>query len=85
MSTTFSRSLAKKKVMSNDGILVGSVRNIIVDIKSGQVLDLIVMPDDTFDTAGYQADGDRILIPFEAVKDIRDYIVVDRYLSKKQM
>jgi sporulation protein YlmC with PRC-barrel domain len=28
-------------------------------------------------------DGDRLLIPFEAVKDIKDYIVVDRFLSKK--
>ena len=31
---------------------------------------------------GYRVDGDRLLIPFEAVKDIKDYIVVDRFLSK---
>jgi len=42
MSKTFSRSLARKKVMSNDGMLIGTVRNIMVDLDTGQVVDLIV-------------------------------------------
>ena len=28
-------------------------------------------------------DDKLLVIPFEAVKDIKDYIVVDRYLSRK--
>jgi len=28
-------------------------------------------------------DGDKMFVPFEAVKDIKDYIVVDRYLLKR--
>ena len=54
-----------------------------VDLTTGQVIDLIVKPDDTFKTDGYKMDGDKMLVPFEAVKDIKDYIVVDRYLLKR--
>jgi len=55
----------------------------MVDFDTGQVIDLIVVPDPNFNTEGFRMDGDRMSIPFEAVKDIKDYIVVDRYLSKK--
>ena len=83
MSKTFSRSLARKRVMSNDGMLIGTIRNVMVDLNTGQIIDLIVKPDDTFRTDGYRMDGDRMFVPFEAVKDIKDYIVVDRYLMKR--
>ncbi len=83
MSKTFSRSLARKKVMSNDGMLIGTVKNVMVDLDTGQVVDLIIKPDDTFRTDEYRMDGDKMFVPFEAVKDIKDYIVVDRYLLKR--
>ena len=83
MSKTFCRTLARKKVMSNDGMLIGTIKNIMVDLTTGQVVDLIVKPDDTFKTDGYKMDGDKMVVPFEAVKDIKDYIVVDRYLRKR--
>jgi len=83
MSKTFCRTLAKKRVMSNDGMLIGTLKNIMVDLNTGQIIDLIVKPDETFRTDGYRMDGDKMLVPFEAVKDIKDYIVVDRYLLKR--
>lgn len=83
MSKTFCQSLARKRVMSNDGMLIGTVRNVMIDLNTGQVIDLIVKPDEHFRTDGYRVDGDRIFVPFEAVKDIKDYIVVDRYLMKR--
>ncbi|HQD25533.1 PRC-barrel domain-containing protein [Methanoculleus thermophilus] len=83
MSKTFCRTLAKKRVMSNDGMLIGTLKNIMADLNTGQIIDLIVKPDETFRTDGYRMDGDKMLVPFEAVKDIKDYIVVDRYLLKR--
>lgn len=83
MSKTFCQSLARKRVMSNDGMLIGTVRNVMIDLNTGQVIDLIIKPDENFRTDGYRVDGDRIFVPFEAVKDIKDYIVVDRYLMKR--
>ena len=84
MTRTFARSLSRKKVMSNDGKLVGTLKNIRVDFDSGQVLDLIIHPDQSFVTDGYTLeDGNLLIVPFEAVKDIKDYIVVDRYLARR--
>jgi len=44
---------------------------------------MIVQPDPSFDTSGYRVEGDRMFVSFESVKDIKDYIIVDRYLSRK--
>ena len=83
MSKTFCRALARKRVISNDGMLIGIIKNIIVDLNTGQVVDLRVKPDETFKADGYRTDGDKMLVAFEAVKDIKDYVVVDLYLMKK--
>ena len=84
MTRVFARSLSKKKIMSNDGKLIGTLKNIRVDFDSGQVQAMIVHPDQTFVTEGYTMEDDKLLvIPFESVKDIKDYIVVDRFLARK--
>ena len=84
MTRIFARSLSRKKIMSNDGKLVGTLKNIRVDFDSGQVLDMIIHPDQTFVTDGYTLeDGKLLIVPFESVKDIKDYIVVDRYLARR--
>jgi sporulation protein YlmC with PRC-barrel domain len=83
MTRTLARSLSRKKIVTNEGKVIGTLKNIIVDFETGQVIDLIVYPDPSFDTSGYRVEGDRLFITFEAVKDIKDYIIVDRYLSRK--
>ncbi|MCX6694612.1 MAG: PRC-barrel domain-containing protein [Methanomicrobiales archaeon] len=83
MTKTLARSLSRKKIVTSDGKLIGTLKNITVDVDTGQLIDLVVYPDGSFDTAGYRIEGDRIFISFESVKDIKDYIVVDRYLSRK--
>jgi len=84
MTRVFARSLSRKKIMSNDGKLIGTLKNIRVDFDSGQIIGMLVHPDSSFDTASYEMEDDKIVkIPFEAVKDIKDYIVVDRYLARK--
>jgi sporulation protein YlmC with PRC-barrel domain len=84
MTRVFARSLSRKKIMSNDGKLIGTLKNIRVDFNSGQVQAMIVHPDQTFVTDGYTMEDDKLLvIPFESVKDIKDYIVVDRFLARK--
>jgi sporulation protein YlmC with PRC-barrel domain len=84
MTRVFARSLSRKKVMSNDGKIIGTLKNIRVDFDTGHVVEMIVHPDQTFSTEGYNLEDDKLLvISFEAVKDIKDYIVVDRYLARK--
>ncbi len=84
MTRVFARTLSRKKIMSNDGKLIGTLKNIRVDFDSGQVLEMLVHPDQTFDTSNYDMEDDKILkISFEAVKDIKDYIVVDRFAARR--
>jgi sporulation protein YlmC with PRC-barrel domain len=84
MTRVFARSLSRKKIMSNDGKLIGTLKNIRVDFDSGHIQEMLIHPDQTFDTSNYEMEDDKILkVPFEAVKDIKDYIVVDRYLARK--
>ncbi len=83
MARVLARSLSKKKIVTNEGKVIGILKNLVVDFETGQVVDMIVQPDPSFDTSGYRVEGDRIFVSFESVKDIKDYIIVDRYLSRK--
>jgi sporulation protein YlmC with PRC-barrel domain len=80
MSRVLARSLSRKKIVTNEGKVIGTLKNLVVDFDTGQVVDLVVYPDPSFDTTGYRVEGDRLFVAFEAVKDIKDFIVVDRYL-----
>ena len=83
MARVLARSLSKKKIVTNEGKVIGTLKNLVVDFETGQVVDMIVHPDPSFDTSGYRVEGDRLFITFESVKDVKDYIIVDRYLSRK--
>ena len=83
MTRILAHQLSKKKIMTTEGKVIGTLKNIIIDNETGQVIDLIIHPDSSFDTSGYRLEGEKLYINFEAVKDIKDYIVVDRYLSRK--
>ncbi|MCL2459986.1 MAG: PRC-barrel domain-containing protein [Euryarchaeota archaeon] len=82
MKPILARALAKKQIITNDGKVLGVLKNLLVDIESGQITEIVLTPDPGFDVTDYQMDGERMLIPFESVRDIKDYIVVDRYLSR---
>jgi sporulation protein YlmC with PRC-barrel domain len=79
-SEQFTHNIRRKRVMSTDGKIIGQIKNISFDVATGQLLRLIVRPDPGFDTTGFKIDNESITVPFEAVKDITDFIVVDRYL-----
>ncbi len=81
-SEQFTHTIRKKRVMSTDGKIIGQIKNITFDSATGQLLKLMVRPDPGFDTSGYKLDGDALSLPFEAVKDITDFIVVDRYMLR---
>ncbi len=70
------RSLAKKTVVLTDGTIVGTLYNITVDFKTGSIVNLIVRPQN--EIPDFRMEEGLYIIPFECVKSLRDYIVVDR-------
>jgi PRC-barrel domain. len=53
-----------------------------MDIRTGDIIDLIVKPDMSLDTSRYKVDEQYILLPFESVRAIKDYIVVDKNIAR---
>lgn len=82
MVKVFAKNLSSKQVMATDGTEIGILFNIVMDVKTGDLINLIVKPDMSLDTSRYKADGQYIMLPFESVRAIKDYIVVDKNLAK---
>ncbi|WP_406656333.1 PRC-barrel domain-containing protein [Methanolobus sp. ZRKC2] len=82
MANVFAKNLSSKQVMATDGTEIGILFNIVMDVRTGSLIDLIVKPDMSLDTSKYQTDDQYILLPFESVRAIKDYIVVDKNIAK---
>ena len=66
-----------KRVMSDEGMYLGTLRNITVDEKTGQLDNIMVEPSDKIDSRLYNQDErGYLLFPFKAVKSVRDVIVI---------
>lgn len=78
MARIFAKNLSKKNVMSSDGSVIGVLHNIVMDVQTGKLVNLVVKPDMSVDKSRYQMEGNYILIVFSAVRAVRDFIVVDK-------
>jgi sporulation protein YlmC with PRC-barrel domain len=81
MNQIFARNLRDKQVVSSDGVTLGVLNNIVIDIRSGSIENLVVKPDIGLEKAKFKEDGEFILMPFDSVRAIKDYIVVDKTMS----
>lgn len=81
MPKIFARNLSERGVVSLDGDTIGTLHNIIVDTETGQIIDLVVKPEGV-DISQYLVEGDFILLPFECIRAIQDFIVIDKKAAK---
>jgi len=66
-----------KKVMSNEGLYLGIIKNITVDEKTGKLIDIVVEPSDKIDPRLYnQNDEGYLVFPFDTVKSVKDVVVL---------
>ena len=78
MSKVFAKRIVNKKVMSTDGSEIGTLSNVVIDVRSGSLVDLVVRPDIALNIQGYREEGGFLFLPFESVHAIKDYIVVEK-------
>ncbi|ERG95503.1 PRC-barrel domain-containing protein [Haloquadratum walsbyi] len=81
MSEQLAKNLSGKAVMGSDGTQLGSLYNVEMDVKSGELNDLLVSPHSEILTDQLQFDEDeqgRIRVPVNLVQSVEDYIVVQR-------
>lgn len=76
------KSLGKKVVLLSDGTVVGSVYNITMDLKTGSLIDIVVKPQN--EVPDLEKQNGLYIIPFESVKSISDYVVLDKRKIKQE-
>ncbi|MGQ0536990.1 MAG: PRC-barrel domain-containing protein [Methanobacteriota archaeon] len=73
----YASDLRGKTVMSDEGMMLGRLRNITINDKSGELTQLLVEPADDVDPRLFKRDNRGYLVfGFETVRSIRDVIVV---------
>ena len=70
------RLLDNKKIMSTDAKELGTLEDIHINAKTGNIMNLVVSPAEGVDATKYNREEDYILIPFSAVSAVKDYIIV---------
>ncbi|MCD1294538.1 photosystem reaction center subunit H [Methanocella sp. CWC-04] len=81
MVKIMAKKLSNKKVMGTDGSEMGILYNITVDLRTGDLVDLLIRPDMTLNVENYRMEDGLVHIPFTAVRAVKDFIVVDKKAS----
>jgi sporulation protein YlmC with PRC-barrel domain len=83
MGKVFSGSIAGKEIVNIDGMVLGELEDVILEVQTGKLVDLLVKPDKELNRMKYREDGRFVLIPFASVVAIKDYIVIDESRAMK--
>ena len=83
MGKVFAGSIAGKEIVNIDGTVLGELENVVFELKTGKLVDLVVKPDSELNRLKYREDGKNVLIPFTSVVAVKDYIVVDESRAMK--
>ncbi len=73
----FAQNLNLKEVIDSEGRELGVLHNIVMDPETGILTELVIEPASGMDTSGFKRDKNYIFIPFDAVRSVRDVIVLD--------
>ena len=64
MGKVFSGSIAGKEIVNIDGMVLGDLEDVIFDVQTGKLVDLLVKPNKELNRMKYREDGRFVLIPF---------------------
>lgn len=80
MAEILAENLSEKTVVGSDGAELGTLYNVTMDLKTGQLHDLLVEPGDGLprDLDFERDDHGRFMIPVGRVQAVKDHIVVSR-------
>jgi sporulation protein YlmC with PRC-barrel domain len=83
MGKVFSASIAGKEVVNIDGMVLGHLEDMVFEVQTGKLVDMLVKPARELNRSRYREDGRFVLIPFASVVAIKDYIVIDESRAMK--
>ncbi|HEY6237609.1 MAG TPA: PRC-barrel domain-containing protein [Thermoplasmata archaeon] len=74
----FLTELRGKTVMTNDGQILGSIENFVVDTTTGGIAHVLVAPGEDVETRLFQTDGsNRLVLPFKSMRAVKDVVVME--------
>lgn len=79
MTGVLAKNLSGMEVMGADGVEIGELYNVTMDLRTGQLFDIIIEPNDGINPVALDLDTDdqgRVHIPVEQVQAVKDYIVI---------
>lgn len=70
--------LLKKVVVSKSGKKFGELSDVLVDTRSGELIDLVIENPTKFakSVASREDEMERVLLPFSAVSSVTDFVIV---------
>jgi len=78
MVQIFATQLKGKTVMTRDGQILGTLEEMLVDTRTGRLLNLLVAPAEDIEVRLFETDAKkRIVLPFTSLKSVKDVIVAD--------
>ncbi|MDD4652270.1 MAG: PRC-barrel domain-containing protein [Methanothrix sp.] len=83
MGKVFSASIAGKEVVNIDGMVLGHLDDMVFEVQTGKLVDMLIKPARELNRSKYREDGRFVLIPFASVVAIKDYIVIDESRAMK--
>ena len=79
MPEILAENLSGKGVIGSDGARLGQLYNITLDLKTGELHDLVVDPsDEVRDVEFTENEFGRYLVPVNRVQAVKDHIVIRR-------
>ncbi|HEX9908149.1 MAG TPA: PRC-barrel domain-containing protein [Thermoplasmata archaeon] len=73
----FITELKGKTVMTNDGQILGMIENFLIDMKTGDIQNVLVIPAEDVEPRLFKTDAQgRLVLPFSEMKAIRDVVVM---------
>ena len=74
----FLTELQGKQVTTTDGVILGTIDNLVVDTDNGSVVHLLVTAAEQIDARRFQRDGKgRLFLPFKTMRAVQEVVVVD--------
>ncbi len=73
----FVTELRGKTAMTDDGIILGTIDNFVVDTETGEIKHVLIIPAEDLETREFQKDAQgRLIMPFQTMRSVRDVVVM---------
>ena len=73
----FVTELRGKTAMTDDGVILGTIDNFVIDTETGKIVHMLINPAEDLELRGYKRDAQgRLIMPFQAMRSVRDVVVL---------